>query len=67
MNNIGNKTTQKRRPLVGMATKQVMPPHFFNNLAKGGSPVYKDLHICYCKIILPSLFLLKQIGSMNNH
>ena len=38
---------QKRRPLVGMATKQVMPHHFFNNFAKGGSPVYKDLRICY--------------------
>ena len=55
-----------------MATKQVMPHHFFDNFAKGGSSVYKDLHISIVKLyyrvpILPSLFHLKPIESMNNH
>ena len=44
---------QKRRPLVSMATKQVMPHHFFDNFAKGGSPVYKDLHIGIMKLYYP--------------
>ena len=58
---------QKRRPLVGMATKQVMPHHFFNNFAKGDPLYIKTYVFATREIILPSLFHLKRIGAMNNH
>ena len=66
MNNIGNKTTPKRKTTCGYGNKTSFATPFLLIIWLSGDPLYKKTYrFATHEIILSSLLLLKGIVSMN--